>query len=165
MKTNQTKLNLELASLESTDAELVISQLETKECNTELQAEKTKTQHCKSDKETCETNLADKNQENKNLQVQNSNLMKLSEELETNKLKIVSDLKYCNEELITIKEKCLQCHSDLRNCKFPDSNRVISNMDGKRHDNNRSIFSQAQANRQECIAEKTMKTWRKAYQG
>ena len=32
-------------------------------------------------------------------------------------------------------------------------------------DKNRSIFSQAQANRQECMVKKTMKTWRKANKG
>ena len=32
-------------------------------------------------------------------------------------------------------------------------------------DRNRSIFSQAQAKRQECMVKKTMKTWRKANKG
>ena len=32
-------------------------------------------------------------------------------------------------------------------------------------DKNRSIFSKAQADRQECMVKKTMKTWRKANKG
>ena len=137
LETNQTKLNLDLASLKSTDADLVISQLETKECNTALQAEKTETLNCKSIKETCEINLADEYQKNQNLQVQNSNLTKSSEslrkkiqesemksekleqkvrELKTDKLKLVSDLQNCNQtaaDLIEAQQKIKECNGDL----------------------------------------------------
>ena len=61
------ELDKELESCQSSDADLIISQQETKECNEELEDEANKNRRCESDKKTCENKLQDQVQKNKNL--------------------------------------------------------------------------------------------------
>ena len=81
LKSNQTKLVSDLENSKTTDADLVLSQLETKECTEELENEQTKNLQCQSDKNACEEDLENEVQKNQNLQNQHSELMKSVEEL------------------------------------------------------------------------------------
>ena len=67
-------------SCRSSDAYLIISQQEIKECNEELEDEVKKNLRCESDKKTCEDKLEDKVQKNKNLKDGYSETLRLLEE-------------------------------------------------------------------------------------
>ena len=81
LKSNQTKLISDLESFKSTDADLVISQQETKDCIEEFEAETKTNLQCQSDKEAIEEKLESEVQKNQNLYDQNSELIKSVEEL------------------------------------------------------------------------------------
>ena len=74
------ELDKELESCQSSDADLIISQQETKECNEELEDEANKNRRCESNKKTCENKLQDQVQKNKNLHGVYSDTLTLLEE-------------------------------------------------------------------------------------
>ena len=67
-------------SCRNSDADLIISQQETKECMKELEDEANKNLRCESDKKTCENKLEDQVQKNENLKARHSETLKLLEE-------------------------------------------------------------------------------------
>ena len=67
-------------SCRSSDADLIISQQETKECIEELEDEANKNLRCESDKKNFENKLEDHAQKNKNLKARHSETMKSLEE-------------------------------------------------------------------------------------
>ena len=67
-------------SCRSSDADLIISQQETKECMEELEDKANKNLRCESDKKTCENKLDDQVQKNKNLKDAYSETLTLLEE-------------------------------------------------------------------------------------
>ena len=85
LKESQNKLASELDSFKSTDADLVISRQETKECNEDLQGQKTKYFQCFSE----------------------------NEELKATQTKLKSDLKICTVDLVISQKKLKKCSEDL----------------------------------------------------
>jgi len=95
------ELDKELESCQSSDADLIISQQETKECNEELEDEANKNRRCESDKKTCENKLEDQVQKNKNLKDGYSETLTLLEESRS--------LSSANQKLAQ------ECQSNLKN--------------------------------------------------
>ena len=80
LKMKESKLVSDLESCKSTDADLIISQREVKECNQNLENEEGRNRQCESARTTCADTLGDQVQINRNLQARNSNLSKSLDE-------------------------------------------------------------------------------------
>ena len=80
LKANQTKLISDLENCKSTDADLVISQQETKECTEDLEVQIGRSLQCETDKKTCDKALEIEERKSQNLQDRNSKVMKSLEE-------------------------------------------------------------------------------------
>ena len=99
LKTTESKLTSELEDCKTTDADLVISNHELKECNAELDSELTKNLQCESEKKTCEVEIISKN--DKILELRSKNV-KVTSELESGTAKHIiakKELHDCEEEL------------------------------------------------------------------
>ena len=89
LETNQVKLVSDLESCKSSDANLVISQLELKECNQDLEAEANRNVQCESGRTICANTLENQVQINRNLQAQN---VKLTESVEECQNKLIDEV-------------------------------------------------------------------------
>ena len=70
-----TVLESDLENCKSTDADLVVSQQELKECTEDLDAQTRKNIQCESEKKTRDGELQNKIKQNQNLRYQNSKLL------------------------------------------------------------------------------------------
>ena len=126
LKTKESKLVSDLKDCESSDADLLISQQETKDCNKNLEAHKAMNLHCDSERMTCDTEFQNEVKKNQNLRDRNSQLLKSMEKLtkENDESEIqIEDLKERFEEL---KNKQVKLVSDLKKCENTDADLVIS---------------------------------------
>ena len=99
LKKTESKLTSELEDRKTTDADLVISNQDLKECNGELDSELTKNLQCESEKKTCEVEIVLKN--NKIVELRSKNA-KVTSELESGTAKHIitkKELHDCEEEL------------------------------------------------------------------
>ena len=97
LKTKQSKLTSDLEICESTDADLLISDQELKECNEELEAKIKKNLQCESEKKTCQ------------------------EEIVSN-AKIISELESGSAEHIVTKQELHDCEVELEDEKRKNNN-------------------------------------------
>ena len=120
LKTNQTQLISDLESFKSTDADLIISQQELKECSDDLDAQIQSNLQYESEMKTCESDLKIQGQKSQNLQAQNSKLTKSLDESRSSSSvnqKLANDCK--NKLEYEVKEKEVfqeKCESEL--CQY-----------------------------------------------
>ena len=99
LKTKRTKLKSDLEIFKSTDADLVISQQETKECNEDLEAQTGRSLQCESDKKNCEQALENEERKSQNLQDRNSKVMKSLEEARSSSSANQKQAQECQDKL------------------------------------------------------------------
>ena len=131
LKTNQTKLVLDLENYKSTDADLVISQQETKECTQELENEQAKNIQCQSVKKAIQLELESEIQKNRSLQEQNSVLTKSSEGLQKKNDESEKEVEELEEKIEELKLNQSKLVSDIENLKSTDADLVIAQQEIK----------------------------------
>ena len=131
LKTNQTKLASELENYKSTDADLVLAQLETKKCTEELEAETRSNLQCESDKIACEKDLKNEVQEKQNLHDQNSELMKSVEKLTEKNEGSLIKVEKLEDEIGEFKSNQTKLIYDLESFKSTDADLVVSQQETK----------------------------------
>ena len=101
LKTKQSKFASDLEICKSTDADLLISGQELKECNEDLEAEMKKSLRCESEKKNCLDGTISKDRK--------------ILELQSNNAKITSELQSGSSEHIITKQELRDCEEDLEN--------------------------------------------------
>ena len=137
LKTTESKFTLELENCKTTDADLVISNQELKECDGELDSELTKNLQCESEKKTCEVEIISKNEKILELRSKNK--------------KFTSELESQSAEHIITKKELHDCEEELEDEIQKNKNLQIQNSKSvKALEESRSTASANQRQAQEC---------------
>ena len=137
LKATDTKLTSELEDCKKTDADLVISEQELKECNEKLEAEVKQNLLCASEKKTCEVETDIKNEE--------------IQELRSKNAKVTSELESGSAEHIITKHELHDCEEELEDEIQKNKNLQIANSKSlKALEGSRSSALSSQRRAQEC---------------
>jgi len=137
MKRTESKLASELENCKTTDADLVISNQELKECNGELDSELTKNLQCESEKKTCEVEIVSKHEKILELRSKNT--------------KVTSELESESAEHIISKKELHDCEEELEDEIQKNKNLQIQNSKSlKAIEESRSTASTNRRQAQEC---------------
>ena len=137
LKTTESKLTSDLEDCKTTDADLVISNQELKECNGELDSELTKNLQCESEKKACEVEIISKN--DKILELRSKNA------------KVTSELESRTAEHVITKKELHDCEEELEDEIQKNKNLQIQNSKSvKELEESRSSASTHRRQAQEC---------------